>query len=262
MRAAHARRAAHLGLSALDTDAVGEREKREREKREREGREREGWVAVPEPGGGLKKGVGAMLGPEERMRIRLEGVAEEVLGVLAEVEWGGMGLGVRCLAFGYLALMLVPEVPRPWLREVLEGRYARLCGFVRGFRAEVFPEGRTLPWVVEEEQGVSAVTVGMRFVRGVLAEVPLLGEHWSRWWTARKKREVLASRGVEPEPSGDLLLVLGAGLGLTAMSAGVFFYRGLPPFGAAVQVWRKPVVSLSSFGAAGAMFSGALYGIN
>jgi hypothetical protein len=157
--------------------------------------------------------------------------------------------------------MLAPEVPRPWLREVLEGRYGRLCEFVRGFRVEVFPKGRALPWV-EEEQGVSAMAVGMRFVRGVLGEVPLLGEHWSQWWTARKKKEVLASRGVKPEPSGDLLLFLGAGLGLTAMGAGVFFYRGLPPFGAAVQVWRKPVVSLSSFGAAGAMFSGALYGID
>jgi hypothetical protein len=59
-----------------------------------------------------------------------------------------------------------------------------------------------------------------------------------------------------------LLLLLGAGLGLTAVGAGVFLYRGLPPFGEAVQVWRKPLATLGSFGAAGAMFSGALYGID
>ncbi|KAH6853313.1 outer mitochondrial membrane transport complex protein-domain-containing protein [Chaetomium sp. MPI-CAGE-AT-0009] len=258
-RAAHARRAAPLGLSALDADSV-----RARERAERERLAAEGWVTVPE---GLRKdgmgkgGVGAALSPEQKMRIRLEGVAADVLDVLAEVEWEAQGVAVRCLAFGYLALMLVPEVPRPWLREVMEGRYAGLCEFVRGFRGEVFPEGRTLPWV-EDEQGASVVAVGMRFVRGVLGEVPWVGEHWSQWWMARKKREVLASRGVKAGPSGDLLLLLGAGLSLTAMGAGVFFYRGLPPFGAAVQVWRKPVVSLSSFGAAGAMFSGALYGID
>ncbi|KAH6651201.1 outer mitochondrial membrane transport complex protein-domain-containing protein [Chaetomium tenue] len=263
VRAAHARRAAPLGLSALDTDAV-----RAREKGERERAVAEGWVTVPEGvgkgkvgGGGGGGGVGAALSPEQKMRIRLEGVAGEVLDVLGEVEWGGQEVGVRCLAFGYLALMLVPEVPRPWLREVMEGRYPELCEFVRGFRGEVFPKGRALPWV-EEEQGASAVAVGMRFVRGVLGEVPLVGERWSQWWTARKRREVLASKGVKPEPSGDLLMFLGVGLGLTAMGAGVFFYRGLPPFGAAVQVWKKPVVSFSSFGAAGAMFSGALYGID
>ncbi|KAK3299931.1 outer mitochondrial membrane transport complex protein-domain-containing protein [Chaetomium fimeti] len=255
LRAAHARRAAPLGLSALDTDSV-----RARERAERDRLAAEGWVTVPE---GLqeKKGVGAALSAEQKMRIRLEGVAAGVLDVLGEVEWEGQGLAVRCLAFGYLVLMLVPEVPRPWLREVMEGRYGGLCEFVRGFRGEVFPEGRMLPWV-EEGQDVSAVAVGMRFVRGVLGEVPLVGEYWSQWWTARKKREVLASRGAKVGSSGDLLLFLGAGLGLTAMGAGAFFYRGLPPFGEAVQVWRKPVVSLSSFGAAGAMFSGALYGID
>ncbi|EAQ93714.1 hypothetical protein CHGG_01949 [Chaetomium globosum CBS 148.51] len=262
VRAAHARRAAPLGLSGLDTDAV-----RARERAERERAVAEGWVTVPEGlgkgvgGGGGGKGVEAALSPEQKMRIRLEGVASEVLDVLGEVEWEGQEVGVRCLAFGYLALMLVPEVPRPWLREVMESRYPELCKFVRGFRGDVFPKERALPWA-EEEQSASAVAVGMRFVRGVLGEVPLVGERWSQWWTARKRREVLASKGVKSEPSGDLLMFLGAGLGLTAMGAGVFFYRGLPPFGAAVQVWRKPMVSLSSFGAAGAMFSGALYGID
>jgi hypothetical protein len=49
---------------------------------------------------------------------------------------------------------------------------------------------------------------------------------------------------------------------VAAVSAGVFFYRGLPRFGEAVQVWRKPTVTLSAFGAAGAMFSGAMYGLD
>jgi hypothetical protein len=66
---------------------------------------------------------------------------------------------------------------------------------------------------------------------------------------------------VKAASSGGLLLLLGAGLGVAAVSAGVFFYRGLPRFGEAVQVWRKPMVTLSAFGAAGAMFSGAMYGL-
>jgi hypothetical protein len=222
----------------------------------------DGWVSVPRGLVRRKKGVEGMLGPEQKARIRLEGLAREVLDVLGEVAWEGQGLGVRCLAFGYLALMAVPDVPRPWLREVMEGRYPGLCAFVRGVRGEVFPEGGELPWVeAGEGPGTSAVEVGGRFARGVLCEVPGIGAQWSRWWTARKKGEVLASRGVKGPSSGGLLLLLGAGLGVAAVSAGVFFYRGLPRFGEAVQVWRKPMVTLSAFGAAGAMFSGAMYGL-
>jgi hypothetical protein len=125
----------------------------------------------------------------------------------------------------------------------------------------VFGEGRELPWVKGGESE-SVVAVGSRFARGVLSEAPLVGEQWSRWWTRKKRRQVMASKGVKTESGGELLLLLGAGLGLTAFGAGLFFYDGLPPFGEAVQVWRKPVVTLSSFGAAGAMFSGALYGLD
>lgn len=221
----------------------------------------EGWISVPRGLVRPKKGVKGALSPEQRARIRLEGLAREVLDVLGEVEWEGQGVEVRCLAFGYLALMLVPDVPRPWLREVMEGRYPGLCAFVRGFRGEVFSEGRALPWVGEGE-GASAVGVAGRFARGVLCEVPGVGAQWSRWWTARKKGEVLASSGVKAASSGGLLLLLGAGLGVVAVGAGVFFYRGLPRFGEAVQVWRKPMVTLSAFGAAGAMFSGAMYGLD
>ena len=239
---------------------------------------KDGWVTVPTAlkGAGIKKEGSGMLGPEEKRRIRLEAVAGEVLDVLGDVEWStpgvdgekGVDLEVRCLAWGYLALMYYPDVPRKWLREVMVGRYGVLVEFVEGFSREVLGEGETkkeLPWVAAEDvSGVSVGVVGVaaRFVRGVMGEVPWIGEQWSRWWTARKKREVMTARGKKIEPSGDLLLFAGAGLAAAFASAGIFFYRGLPPFGEAVQVWRKPVVSLSSFGAAGAILSGAFYGLD
>ena len=195
-----------------------------------------------------------MLSPEQKGRIRLEGLARDVLDVLGAVEWDAQGLEVRCLAWGYLALMVVPEVPRPWLREVVVGRYPRLAEFVSGFRGEVFAETRVLPWVEAEE---TVIGVGARFARGVACEVPLVGELWAQWWAGRKKREVSGRSGT----GGGLRLLLGAGLGLAAVGAGAFFYRGLPPFGAALQVWRKPAATLSSLGAAGAIFSGAFYGV-
>ncbi|KAK4129760.1 hypothetical protein N657DRAFT_588019 [Parathielavia appendiculata] len=257
-RAAMVRRAAHLGMSVLDTDFVSEEDNSTNAVVGMEG-----WVDIPAAVRLKPKnvGVGGLLSPEQKRRIRLEGLAGEVLDVLGEVAWERQRVEVRCLAWGYLALMLLPDVPRPWLREVMEGRYPGLCEFVREFRGEVFPEGKELPWVGGKDCE-SVVGVGARFARGVLGEVPLIGEQWTRWWAGRKRRQVMASKGIRTKSGGDLLLLLGAGLGLTAISAGVFFYRGLPPFGEGVQVWRKPVVTLSSFGAAGAMFSGALYGLD
>ncbi|KAK3905082.1 mitochondrial isoleucyl-tRNA synthetase [Staphylotrichum tortipilum] len=261
VRAAMARRAAHLGMSGLDADAAAERERAE-EKRSAA----EGWVSVPAALRSrlIKGGVSGGMAPEERGRIKLEGLAGDVLDVLAPVEWEGDEVREegRCLAFGYLALMVVPDVPRPWLREVVERRYPALGRFVAQFRKRVFPDsGRSLPWA-EGAEGDRALAVGARFARGVLGEVPVLGELWAQWWTVRKKRQVLASRGVRITMRAwrDILLVLGAGLGLTAVGAGVVFYRSLPPFGEAVQVWRRSVlgVTLSSFGAAGAMFAGAI----
>ncbi|GAB1309995.1 hypothetical protein MFIFM68171_00205 [Madurella fahalii] len=269
VRAAHARRAEHLGLSSLDTDADAAAERAEA--REEARAAREGWVTVP---ASLKtpatKGgaAGGLLGlaPEQKARIRLESVAAEVLDVLGEVDWDGQTCVLKCLGFAYLALMAVPEVPRPWLREVMERRYGGLREFVEGFRREVFGSGvKELPWVEEKEEGgqsASVVKVGARFARGVLAEVPWLGEQWCGWWAARKKRQERKRRGLKTGSSGDLLLFSGIGMTLMAVGAGVFFYRGLPPFGAAVQLWRKPVVTLSSLGAAGAMFSGAFYGMD
>lgn len=292
VRAAMTRRAAHLGLSRLDTDVVAAEEEEEKQRRT-------GSAAAVGRLGRTAAGIVSALTPEQKSRIRLEETAREVLDVLADVDWSvGDGSSssssskskdkdgrrrvmksqaARCLAFGYLALMLLPEVPRPWLREVMQQRYPGLCAFVRNFKAGVFPRGweKLLPWAgdgaktqtqTQAQASVSVSTsawaVTLRFARAVIAEVPLVGEWWTRRWTARKKREVLMSRGQKPAPSNDLLLVLGAGLGLTALGAGVFFYRGLPPFGEAVQAWRRPAVALSGFGAAGAMFSEAWYGLD
>ncbi|KAK4100754.1 hypothetical protein N658DRAFT_472870 [Parathielavia hyrcaniae] len=268
VRAAMARRAEHLGMSSLDTDAASASTAEEDGGSKRSAMVgMEGWVDVPGAAAvrirrsSKMAGVAGSLSPEQKRRIRLEGLAGEVLDVLGEVAWEGQEVGARCLAWGYLALMLLPDVPRPWLREIMEGRYSGLCEFVREFKAEVFPAGGELPWV-EGGETQSAIGVGARFARGVLAEVPVIAEQWTRWWAGRNRRQVMASKGPRTQGGGDVLLPLGAGLGLTAVGAGVFFYRGLPPFGEAVQVWRKPVVTLSSFGAAGAMFSGAFYGLD
>ncbi|KAK3388146.1 Tom37 C-terminal domain-containing protein [Sordaria brevicollis] len=289
VRASMAARAAHLGMSSLDTDA--EMERLEKEEREREAA---GWVQVPKAlrkALGQNTGVKGQLSPEMKRRIKLEGLAAEVFDVLGEIDFleeeeeetteGEEGEGrqrikvtleTKCLAFAYLALMLFPDVPRPWLKEVLQRKYAGLCEFVVEYRKKTFLEtGRPLPWADKETDPAvsaadSALSVMGRFVRAVVDDIPTLGREWTRWWSLRQRRvaeetstesqQLVVRRSVGESENGLLL----AGVGLTLMAVnvvglGIYSYRYRGLLGAPLQTWHKPLV-VSSLGAAGAMFAG------
>lgn len=289
VRAAMAARAAHLGMSSLDTDA--EMERLEKEEREREAA---GWVQIPKA---LRKvvgqnpGVKGQLSPEMKRRIKLEGLAAEVFDVLGEIDFldesteeeedkedDGNGrrrkvtLETKCLAFAYLALMLLPDVPRPWLKEVLQRKYAGLCKFVMEYRKKTSPgSGKMLSWAGRETDPAvsaadSALSVIGRFLRAVVDDIPTLGREWTRWWSLRQRRvaeetstesQLVVRRSVGESERGLLL----AGVGLTMMAVnvvglGIYWYRYRGLLGAPLQTWHKPLVGLSSLGAAGAMFAG------
>lgn len=281
-----AARAAHLGMSSLDTDA--EMERLEKEEREREAA---GWVQIPKAlrkAVGQNTGVKGQLSPEMKRRIKLEGLAAEVFDVFGEIDFLDeeegqeedkegerrikVSLETKCLAFAYLALMLLPEVPRPWLKEVLQRKYAGLCEFVVEYRRKTFPDsGKVLPWADKESDPAvsasdSALSVVARFVRAVVDDIPTLGREWSRWWALRQRRvaeetstetQLVARRSVgESERS---LLLAGVGLTLLAVNVvglGIYWYRYRGLLGAPLQTWHRPLVGLGSFGAAGAMFAG------
>ena len=297
IRAAMTERSAHLGMSSLDTDALADKEQRELD-----AAAKAGWITVPES---LKlkrrtQRLGDALAPEDKGRIRLEAMAREVFDVLegAGLDWEeegeedgerkGLTMAVRCLAFGYLGLMMLPDgLPRPWLREVLtrgEGgdnwKYEGLCRFVRDFRGRCFGSGvEELPWATITTAATSETkkahstspgsssSVVARFVRGVLHDVPSVGEVWSRWWAERRKDKHIAPSTLalsrrEREKRGaaaGTVLVAGAGLAvLAAATASIYMYRELSPFGAPHQYWQRPSPkSFGALGAVGALFAGA-----
>ena len=271
-------------MSSLDTDA--EMERLEKEERAREAA---GWVQIPKAlrkaVGGQNTGVKGQLSPEMKRRIKLEGLAAEVFDVLGEIDFleeeeedkeGGerikVTLETKCLAFAYLALMSLPEVPRPWLKEVLQRKYVGLCAFVVEYRRKTFPEcGRALPWADKESDPAvsaadSALSIVGRFVRAVVDDIPTLGREWSRWWSLRQRRvaeetstesKLVTRRSVGGSERG--ILLAGAGLTLLALNVvglGIYWYRFRGLIGAPLQTWHKPLVGLGSLGAAGAMFAG------
>lgn len=271
--------AAHLGLSDLNIDDDGhDKVSRERQQQQQQPQQkgdparagkdedattRSGFLKIPERLRPRPTGVRAALSPEQTALFRLEGAGRECLGVLADLKGGGQhapdteteatGSGRRflwggdrptsldCLAFGYLALMLVPEVARPWLRNMMRRRYDCLCVFVDGVRDEVFGgDVASLPWTTAAAEIKSPWRV-TRFARGVVkAVVPgdwVLGE---TYWALGKR-----------STGGALLATLGSSVAGLGIVGSVLLYHHLSPFGAVFYRWE---MQRRSFGAAGALF--------
>lgn len=255
VRAAWVAAAERAGVAGLDSER--EREEREAREREEEGaRERAGWVRVPRTTGAGKEGVGG--GKGGGSESRLEGVAADVLDVLEGLRAGKRWLlaedsgptSLDCLAFGYLALMLVPDLPRPWLRDTMRRRYGPLCSFVEDVRSTCFGPAATavaaLPWSQAPAHD-SVVNVGLRFARGAVQGIPVVGEEWQRWRDGRGQNKGEGS-------AADLFVAAGGVLAAAALAAGFIFRKDIPAIGSPIQRWERPQAGLRGFGAAGAMF--------
>lgn len=248
--------------------------------------------------------------PEAKARFRLEAAAASVLDVLTfclgtgadrapglgegwlrgpwahgqDLEEGG-GRGrppssFECLAFGYLALMAVPTLPRPWLREVVGQKYVDLAAFVDDARAAWFPvEPSQLPWAPEEaasfycSSSTSLPSVAARLAAGCMASLPSgVGIQWSGWRQERRqayednrkeKRRTADGKSVPGsmslatpprERSEFLTTVYTSVLGVSISTVATLIYRSLQPFGAPTHRFDGGGVhaGLWAFGAAGA----------
>lgn len=249
----------HLGLSDLNIDDTPE----ENAARSAADQDTRGFLKIPDRLRPRKAGVKAFLSPEQTNLFRLEATARECLGVLADLkgqqeqhdDGGGSAGGRRfflgngddgsrptaldCLAFGYLALMLVPEVPRPWLRDTMRRRYDCLCVFVDGVRDELFGgDVASLPWRPAGDDEVEPWRVTRFASGGLKAVVP--GE-----WLTGGESPSHASK------TGAVLAALGSSVTALGLVGGVLLYRHLSPFGSVLYRWET---RRQNFGAAGAFF--------
>ncbi|KAB5578443.1 Tom37 C-terminal domain-containing protein [Coniochaeta sp. 2T2.1] len=204
-----------------------------------------------------RKGVRDLLTPEQKARIRLQNLVRQTMAVLQDLkggkkwflttEEGGGPTTLDCVAFGYLALMICPDLPRPWLRDAIVKDYPGLQAFVGDMTALCFGDG--LPTATEARKEDGALAVTRRFVDGVVRNIPGLGEEW------RRVRD-LGLRW------GDVLALAGGSV-VAAVLLGMYVLhkKGLvfmPILGAPVHRWEAPRRGLAGFGAAGALFGGLL----
>lgn len=256
IRADAIKRAEHLGLAELDTDFdpnAGLHLSAARDALPETFRTHLPMTA--------KKTVRDGMTPEQAAAIRLHGLVEDCLSDVAafmvdpEKQHGRepprffAGTPVSsldCLAYGYLALMLKPAVPRSFLRDWMQAEAPRLSNFVDS----VAPQD--LPWTASKPHTVFGS--GVRVVDSILLNAPSLGEHYAKEMRLRAEQ---GSRGLDRRA-----LVLASSLVATAavVGYGPYAYTSLQPFGTRSQVWRatRRGSGLSQFGELGTMLSGAL----
>jgi hypothetical protein len=94
---------------------------------------------------GRGKGIGGLLSsPIYAAKFKLDALSNELLGPLSDLLGkkdyllkGDKPSSLDCLTFGYLALMLYPDVPQAWLKEAILTRYPRLAKYISRMRGEL-----------------------------------------------------------------------------------------------------------------------------
>ncbi|KAL7787377.1 Tom37 C-terminal domain-containing protein [Trichoderma ceciliae] len=211
----------------------------------------------------IKKSVHEEMTPEQATAIRLFSLTEDCLMVLDDLIQGKdedhprfftntTASSLDCLAFGYLALMQKPSVPRSFLKDWLEPKTPRLRKFVDSMLASCITGRGDLPWTTPDPSSV--VRFGGRILDSVLRHLPALGEQYA---VEMRHRAETQKKGLDQRA---LILIMGAVLTGLATGYGFQAYGAMQPFGASTQSWqpRRARTRLSEFGQLGTMLSSAM----
>lgn len=262
----------HLGLSSLDVDSQGN-ENTTPEK-----------SIIPESLQIPRPSITGLLSanPENAAQIRLDALATDFFEPLEKLKGNKRFFvsdeqfsSLDCLALGHLSLMLIPDLPQPWLKKIMQKKFPSLCAFVEDLRpivygdvvtvedtllksqdsseqeAEEATEKSVLPWKASENR--SAVSVGNAFLSGLLDVLPVIGQ-------LRKNSRVRHAFGKPVEADGSITVLqrvtkIGAVVTGLGFFVGFMLHQGLikSPFGLGYsRDDEKQNASLGDMGEAGA----------
>ena len=249
VRADALRRVGRFGFTDMDADGAGVEEE-------------EGGQDVPAAfrwtGLRREKSVMESLTAEQMVGIRLCEFAKGVLEVMRDwLEKSGeeeAESSTGCLVYGCLALMIRPEVPRGWLRRLIEEEFAGLMAFFDRSQMRLEGAKENIP---RSDYRPSAGRVGARVLHQVVQSVPTLGGFYLQEW---RRRVAEKTGGLDRRAA---LLLSGLVLTGAALGYGYHLYRGVQPFGRSIQVFtadRKRHGS-GKFGALGDLLGMPVNGI-
>ena len=236
-------RTAHLGLSSLDVtgdDELGPGSGTASS--EFEAAKRAAGVqseGLPQPKSlsmGRRAGIGGLLSsPIYAAKFRLDALSNELLGPLSDLLGkkdylfkGDQPSSLDCLAFGYLALMLYPEVPQAWLKEAILMRYPRIAKYISRLRGELIGhpgldpavvwdicsrgkyspgvKATRLPWRPKPAQSLLSRSIGVSWE--ILSNLPIVSRvlDWGVVIRRTDLRGTLASRKLSSSLPSPLIL--------------------------------------------------------
>ncbi|CAK7262430.1 hypothetical protein SEPCBS57363_000017 [Sporothrix epigloea] len=247
--------------------------------------------------------VSQVLTPEAKAQIRLDEAARACLSVLAQQKGGRQTFmrdtpdnkvagtpistsqltSLDCLAFGYLALMTTPDVPRTFLRDALRRHHHDLAVFVADMRQACLSSEPVVDTVTKTKAKNSAKSLTqstrytnplwLRTLHGIVHSVPGLSGEWVIWlWRSiciDGKNETTTGSlcddsdvvfwrrdAIAKAASWQRFWAVSTTLAGAVLFAGtVLGYRRLPPFGARIFVYKRAATSFAGLGAAGALLS-------
>jgi sorting and assembly machinery component 37 len=197
--------------------------------------------------------------PEQAAAIRLYALADDCLSIVASLlqDNGSEGKSLRffegdspssldCLAYGFLALMLVPDVPRSFLKDWIRAETPQLATFVESMTPT------DLAWSPAEMPTVMGSTA--RVLDSVVRNMPSVGELYTD--EMRHRTEA----GVKGLDQRALVVIMGLMISGAAVGYGLHMYKSLQPFGARTQIWRQlhGESKLSQFGDLGNILTSAM----
>lgn len=267
-RAAAKQRTAHLGLSSLDVDTEEEDADMSQES-----------SIIPKSLRRPKNTVTSLLAasPEANARIKLDALAtsyfEPLQKIKAEKPYfvsDSQFSSLDCLALGYLSLMLVPELPQPWLAKVMRSKFPALCSWTTQTMDSVFggsvdvgdalltagadknsAQKAHLPWAQPKNGG--ALGSGKVFLSSMADSIPVVGQ-------LRRNTRMRQHGGktLDDELQGSSwqsLAVVGSLIASLGLVAGYMFQQGFIslPYAAEPEKERRP--GFDAFGDAGAVLS-------
>ncbi len=138
IRAAAKARTSHLGLASLDIDS--------------DTTDSQDDSVIPPSLRKPRTTVSSLLSqtPENAAQIRLDALATSFLEPLQSLRGkkryfiSQSPTSLDCLAFGYLSLALLPDLPSPWLANSMRTKYPQLCAFVHDLQRSYFNGAVTL----------------------------------------------------------------------------------------------------------------------
>ncbi|KAL8946676.1 MAG: hypothetical protein Q9222_006962 [Ikaeria aurantiellina] len=213
--------------------------------------------------------------PQHAARFRLETLADSCLEPLVQLLQGKYYLlsedrmtSLDCLALGYLSLAIVPEVPQPWLSQIIKSRYPRLCHYVEDPARDCFganlqtgrgnsdsPSSRTkLPW--KDPDNESPLILSR--IQSSLKNLPYIGslyEPHPLQQSTQKTHEELSRFPILPTTS------LAFATSLVTLGGYVIFTGEIPSFlsFAGLFAGRQRRQRLNDMGEAGAMLGAINY---